>query len=266
MPPLLSLQDCSFTYEDGGFTLQDVSLSTDGRELLGIVGPNGSGKSTLMRLMSGYYRPREGEVRLRGRRLSDLGSREIARQLAFLPQSSPPAFQYDAREVVAMGRYPYTGPFGFPDEGDRRAVQHAMEETHAAQFADRPFSTLSGGEKQQVLLASVLAQEPEIMLLDEPGASLDLHHKSELMDLLWSLSREGPGVVIVTHDVNAAALFCDRLVLLSEGRQVRAGPPANVMDEELLSRVYGTELQVVRNPVTDTPMVVVPGRRAHGIH
>ena len=266
MSPLLSVQKCSFTYEEGDFTLRDVSLSTDGRELLGIVGPNGSGKSTLMRLMSGYYQPRDGEVWLQGRCLSDLGSREAARQLAFLPQRSPPAFEYNVRDVVAMGRYPYTGPFGFPEEEDRRAVRRALEETHAAQFANRPFNSLSGGEKQQVLLASVLAQEPKLMLLDEPAASLDLHHTSELLDLLWSLSRNGPGVVVVTHDVNTAALFCDRLVLLSEGRQVRSGPPGDVMDEKLLSRVYGTELEVEKNPVTDTPMVVVPGRRAHGTH
>jgi iron complex transport system ATP-binding protein len=263
MTPLLTLENCSFSYEEGDFTLRDVSLSTDGRELLGIVGPNGSGKSTLMRLMSGYYAPQQGEVRLQGRNLSAFAPRELARELAFLPQSSPPAFEYDARDVVAMGRYPHLGPFGFPDEEDRQAVERALEETHAVEVADRPFSTLSGGEKQQVMVASVLAQEPRLMLLDEPGASLDLHHKSELMDLLWSLSRDGPGVVVVTHDVNAAALFCDRLVLLSEGAQQRTGPPAEVMDEDLLSRVYGTELKVMQNPVTDTPMVVVPGRQAH---
>jgi iron complex transport system ATP-binding protein len=263
MEPLLSLRNCSFSYEEGAFSLQDVSLGTDGGELLGIVGPNGSGKSTLMRLMSGYYTPDEGDVTLRGRSLSDLDTREAARELAFLPQSAPPTFEYDVREVVAMGRYPYLGPFGFPGEDDRRAVRQALEETHATELADRSFGTLSGGEKQQVMVASVLAQEPELMLLDEPAASLDIHHQSELMDLLWSLSQEGPGVVIVTHDLNAAALFCDRLALLSEGRLLRTGVPAEVMDEDLLSEVYETELRVMRNPVTDTPMVIVPGRRAH---
>ncbi|MEF8787914.1 MAG: ABC transporter ATP-binding protein, partial [Planctomycetota bacterium] len=129
--PLLSLRDCSFAYEEGDFSLSDVSLATDGGELLGIVGPNGSGKSTLMRLMSGYYAPQTGEVALRGRPLSDFARREAAQELAFLPQSAPPTFEYDVRDVVAMGRYPYLGAFGFPGEEDRRAVREALEETHA---------------------------------------------------------------------------------------------------------------------------------------
>jgi len=261
--PLLEVRDCRFGYRDGGFSLEEVSLAVRAGEAVGIVGPNGSGKSTLLRLMSGILSPDGGAVLLEGRAIRSLGRRMLARKLAFLPQSPETSFHFGVREVVAMGRYPYLGAFGFLADHDVEVVERALAETDAAALGGRSFTTLSGGEKQRVLIASVLSQEPAAMLLDEPTAALDIHHRSDVFDLLWRLSRKGIAVVTVTHDLNAASQFCDRLVLLARGRVARVGAAAEVMDAELLSQVYGADVRVVGNPVTSAPMAIVPGRAAH---
>lgn len=260
---LLSAKGCSFSYERGEFELREVSATARPGRVLGIVGPNGSGKSTLLRVMAGILRPGRGEVALEGRPVRSFGRRELAKRLAFLPQNPQSGFRFSAREVVAMGRYPYQGTFGFLSERDVEAVERALEETGAAPLAERNFSTLSGGEKQRVLIAGILAQEPSVMLLDEPTAALDIHHCSDVMDLLWGLSRKGIAVVAVTHDLNTASQFCDRLLLLSGGRAVCTGPPTEVMDEERLSRAYSARVRVLENPLTGGPLVIVPGREAH---
>jgi iron complex transport system ATP-binding protein len=162
-----------------------------------------------------------------------------------------------------MGRYPHLSTFGFLTERDVEVVERALQETATSSLAGRGFSTLSGGEKQRVLIASVLAQEPAAMLLDEPTAALDIHHRCEVFDLLRQLSRKGMAVTVVTHDLNVASQFCDRLVLLSMGVVVCAGTPDEVMHEALLSSVYCTDVRVVRNPVTSTPMAIVPGKTTH---
>ncbi len=261
---LLSVRDCSFEYGEAEFRLQHVSVDALAGEMLGIVGPNGSGKSTLLRLMSTFLRPASGTVELHGRDIRSFDRRELAREMAFLPQTPSPSFEFTVREVVAMGRYPHQGVFGFMSRRDSEIVSRALVETDVAGLAGRYFSTLSGGEKQRVLIASVLAQQPRVMLLDEPTASLDIHHRSGVFDLLWSLSRKGMAVVIVTHELNAASQFCDRLVLLAEGKLVQAGDPASVVREELLSEVYRSRLRVIEHPVTSMPMVLVLGREAHG--
>jgi iron complex transport system ATP-binding protein len=262
--PLLSVRDCRFRYGEGEFALRAVSLEVRTGEVVGVVGPNGSGKSTLLRLAAGLLPPDGGEVRVQGRRVHGLPRRRLARLLAFLPQETHTAFGFTAGQVVAMGRYPHQQGLGFMTADDLRAVRDALARTGSESLALRQFSTLSGGEKQRVLIASILAQKPSVMLLDEPAAALDLHHQSEVLDLLWDLSRTGIGVLMVTHDLNAAARFCERLVLLADGAVACAGSPDEVLQEGLLSEVYGAEARVCENPVTGTAMVTVPGRRAHG--
>ena len=237
MTVLMTVRDCCFSYGEGRFRLSEVDLDIAAGEMLGIVGPNGSGKSTLLRLMSGLIKPDSGRIALRGTVLREVGRKELATELALLPQTPPSSFEFTVREVVSMGRYPYQGAFGFLTETDEKIVETALCETGSYELAERYFSTLSGGERQSVLVASILAQQPSLMLLDEPTASLDIHHRSEVMDLLWSLARRTMGVVVVTHDLNAAGQFCDRLALLSEGGLVRTGSPNEVLDEELLSEV-----------------------------
>lgn len=262
----LRVQDCSFSYGPGEFALAEISLEVHTGEVLGIVGPNGSGKSTLLRLMGGFLRPDQGEVLLGERPLRSTARRRLATDLAFLPQTPRTAFGFNAREVISMGRYPYQGAFGFLREADIRVVERAMSETATTELAGRSFSTLSGGERQRVLVAGILAQEPSVMLLDEPTAALDIHHQVEVLDLLWRLSRGGLAVVVVTHDLNAAAQFCDRLALLSGGRMVRVGPPAHVMDAQLLGETYGADVHVMEHPLTGKPLVLVLGEGAHATH
>lgn len=263
---LLSMRDCTFRYRDGEFCLDGVSVEVHAGEAVGIVGPNGSGKSTMLRLMGGILRPDSGQVLIEGASLASIPRLRLARRLAFLPQSPETSFHLAVREVVAMGRHPHVGAFGFLREHDVEVVERTLRETDSAALAERSFATLSGGEKQRVLIASILSQEPAVMLLDEPTAALDLHHRAEVFDLLWRLSRTGIAIVAVTHDLNAASQFCDRLVLLSRGRIVRVGTPPDVMDQRVLADVYGADVRVVTNPVTAAPMAIVPGRAAHDAH
>ncbi len=256
---LLSVRDCSFGYKGSDFRLRDVSLEVSRGEVLGIIGPNGSGKSTLLRLMGGFQRPDGGEVSLQGAPIRSFSRRELARDLAFLPQNPETSFRFSVRQVVAMGRYPYLGSFAFLTRHDVEVVERALSETESTGFGERNFFTLSGGEKQRVLIASVLAQEPSVMLLDEPTAALDIHHRCEVLGLLRDLSRKGIAVVVVTHDLNAASQFCNRLVLLAEGSVLRRGGPHEVMDPELLSRAYRADVRVAQNPITGAPMAVVLG-------
>ncbi len=265
MPNNLSVQQCCFQYDDDDFQLHDISLQAREGTMLGIVGPNGSGKSTLLRLMAGILQPGEGTIRVSGRDLQNYRRRELARKIAFLPQNPESSFQYKVHEVVAQGRFPYQGAFGLLSDTDEQVVNNVLHETECDELADRYFSTLSGGEKQRVLVASVLAQEPDVMLLDEPSAALDIHHKSHIADLLWSLSRRNIAVVVVTHDLNMASQFCDRLALLSDGTLACAGPPSEVMDETLIGETYGTSVRIVPHPVTEHPMVLVLGRKTRAV-
>jgi len=262
-PGLLELRGGCFSYGRGEFALRQVDVRLRAGEVLGIIGPNGSGKSTLLRLLGGLLRPDSGQVLLDGRPLRTFGRRELARRVSFLPQSAETAFRFNVREVVAMGRFPHQGPLGFLSEGDVAAMERCMAETDVARLADRTFNTLSGGERQRALVASVLAQEPDVMLLDEPAAALDIHHKSGVMDLLWTLSRKGMAVALVTHDLDSAGRFCDRLLLMADGRRLCVGPPGQVMRPGRLSEAYGADVRVLPDPLTGTPMAIVPGKRAH---
>ena len=266
MGTLLSVRDCSFRYPDGAFELDRVSLDVAAGELLGLVGPNGSGKSTLLRLMAGILKASPDQVRVAGRPVSSYRRRELAREVAFLPQGPPIAFDLTVREVVALGRYPHQGPLGLASREDERVIEEVLREADAWAMADRFFSTLSGGERQRVLVASILAQQPAIMLLDEPSAALDIHHRSHVFDLLRGLTARGIAIVVVTHDLNTASEFCDRLALLCAGCLVAVGPPEEVIREDLLSEAYETPVRVVAHPLTGAPMVLVLGRRTHGAH
>ena len=228
--------------------MREVSLSVAPGQLLAVAGPNGAGKSTLLRLLSGALVPHEGEVSLDERALGDLSDRERARAIAVVPQSESSPFPVTVREMVGMGRYTHLGPWERAGSRDQAVVERALERCMVTPFAERQLGELSGGERQRVRIARALAQEAPILLLDEPTAGLDLRFQMELFHLLRELRADGLALLLVTHDLNLAARFADRLLLLDRGRAEAMGTPADILSRETLEGVYEWPLRLVPHP------------------
>lgn len=242
--PALEARGLRFGY--GGAPLFDgLDLAIARGDFVGIVGPNGSGKSTLMHLLAGLLEPEAGRVELLGRPLADHGRRARARLLALMRQEGAAPFAFTVESVVEMGRYPHLGRFAPSDEGDLAIVEDAMALTDVARLRARSLTALSGGERQRVMFARALAQSPSILLLDEPTASLDVHHAVDCFRILGALRRQaGVTVVVVLHDLSFAASVCERVVLLDAGRIAADGAPCEVFTPEILGRVYRTPIRV----------------------
>ena len=228
--------------------LDGVSLEAPAGGCTAVLGPNGSGKSTLMRVLLGTLAPRAGAAEFDGRPLASWSRAELARAVGVVPQGEDSSFPLTVRELVAMGRYPHLGPWRREGAADRRAVEEAMRRCDVAELAGRSVGTLSGGERQRARVARALAQEPRALALDEPTAALDMGHEMVIWELLRELGRGGTTVLVVTHNLNLAARYADRLVLLHRGRVAAAGPPAQVLVRETLERVYGWPVRVVPHP------------------
>lgn len=255
----LAADRLNYAYSPGAPVLSDVSARLETGAVTGIIGPNGAGKSTLLQLLCGLLVPESGAVTLDDKPLAAYTSRARARIVAYMPQSVQPTFSLSVREVVALGRYPHLGPFGALGAPDYAIVDQCLAQTETEAFATRDFLSLSGGERQRVVLASVLAQEPRILLLDEPTSALDLPHETAFFGQLRQLSARDLGVVVVTHDINMAAQFCDQLLLLGRNHTlVRQGPPTDVLTAEYLTEAYGSPLVVTAHPVSGTPFVTAP--------
>ncbi len=225
--------------------MSNVSLQVPPGSLVALLGPNGSGKTTLLRLLAGILTPDSGRVLLDEVDLRQVERARVARRIAMVPQETHLSFEYTVLEIALMGRYPHLGAFQIEGPGDVAIARAALEATGTLALENRPFSTLSGGEKQRVVIASALAQSAEIMLLDEPTASLDLGYQLEVASLLGRLHREGGlTVVVATHDLNFAAGLCEHLVLLRAGRVMAAGPTRDVLDRDTIRALYGVEADV----------------------
>jgi ABC-type cobalamin/Fe3+-siderophores transport system ATPase subunit len=223
-----------------------VSFAVAEGEMLGVLGPNGAGKSTLLRVATGVLPPREGRVLVAGRDAASMTSREIARQLAVLPQEAPPAFPASVLDTVLLGRFPWHAAFSFESEDDVAVAEQALRDVGAAELRDRDLGSLSGGERQRVLLARALCQRGRVLLCDEPTAHLDLRHQAETFALLARLREEGRAVVVVTHDLDLAARCCDRLLLVAGGETVAAGTPEEVLTAENARAAFGVPVSVRR--------------------
>lgn len=258
---LLLAEEVGYSYALGAWELKGVSLAVGSGEVVGIIGPNGSGKSTLLKVAAGIVPAQRGKVTLLGQELARMGRREIAGSLGYLPQQVVSVFDYRVEEVVAMGRFGRLGGAGFLGKDDIAVVERCLEATETTAYRQRPISQLSGGERQRVMLASVLAQEPKVLLLDEPTTGLDLHHQAAFFELVAELAGRGMAVAVVTHDLNLAGLFCDRLLLLQGGASVCEGAVSEVMRLEVLREVYRDGFHVMQHPLTEAPMVV-PVRRS----
>jgi iron complex transport system ATP-binding protein len=245
----------------GRVVLQELDFEQQPGGLLGVIGPNGAGKSTLLKLLAGVLPPHHGEVELLGRPLSRLSRREIASSLAVVPAEVRSVFDFTAEEMVWMGRHPHLGLLGEPRRADHQAVDQALEQTGTGAFRSRRFGELSSGERQRVVLAQALAQQPRVLLLDEPTTHLDLAHAVRFLDLLRQLvSSQGLAAVLVSHDLNLASEYADRLALLDAGRLRSLGTPAEVLDYRLIEEAYRTVVVVKTNPISGRPHVVPVSR------
>ena len=234
--------------------LERVQLHADQGQLVGLIGPNGAGKSTLLRAIAGVLRPQEGAVWLEGEELETIPARDVAARMALVPQIAPYTHGFTARELVLMGRYPHLGRFQIEGAADEAIAREAMELTETEEFAERTLDTLSGGERQRVFVSRALAQQPRV-LLDEPTANLDVLHKLRVLDLVRRLVDEGLTAVAAIHDLGMAARYCDRLVLLSEGRVLAEGAPEDVLVPDIIESAFGVRSAVYRDPVTGSLVV-----------
>ena len=251
---MLSLESLHFSYGSNAI-LRDVSLELRANECVCIVGPNGSGKSTLLRLAAGLLTPTQGSVRLKGSMCASIPREQMAKQLSYLPQHVELAFPFKAEDVVLMGRYAHQSRWslGLDSKRDRAKAEHAMMQTKVEHLAKRIFADLSGGELRRVLVAQALCQESEILLLDEPTAALDPAHAHELFAILTELKKTGRAIAVVTHDLNLAMRYADRLVVLSDGEIVQSGTPAESV--ELLEQTFGLPIHHGTLPSGDSWLV-----------
>jgi iron complex transport system ATP-binding protein len=247
---MLHASDLSYGYSTRAdqarpFLLSDVSVAVARGSLTGLLGPNGCGKTTLLKLLSGVLRPQAGSVALNEAPLAGLSRRQVARHMAVVPQETHPAFDYTVMEMVLMGRHPHLGTFQLEGPDDLALAREALAATDTAHLAGRAYMTLSGGEKQRVVIAGALAQAPDVLLLDEPTASLDLGYQLEVAALLARLNRDrGVTMVLATHDLNLAAALCDRLVLMQQGRVLAQGPTGDVLTPAMVRTLYGVDADV----------------------
>lgn len=257
----LIIHDISCRY-DAVPALDGVTLEIPRAGFVGIVGPNGSGKTTLLRAINALVTPERGSVQVLGMDVASLTLRQIASSIAVLPQQSAGGFGFTVHEIVAMGRSPHLPALGGEGERDAAVVREAMERTQIWSLRGRRLDDLSGGEHQRVLLARALAQTPQVLLLDEPTAHLDIRYQLEMMDLIAGLNADGITVVAALHDLNLAAMYCRQMILLHEGRVVAMGVPAEVLTLPRLRDVYGAEVEVRIHPATGIPVITLLPRRA----
>ena len=240
--------------------LDGVSMALAPGEVLGLAGPNGAGKTTLFRVATGVLRPERGRVLLSGEAAASLSRRALAQRVAVVPQDVAVPFPFTAGEVVLMGRSPHRRGPGFESAEDVERARQSLAELGIEELADRSMLELSGGERQLVLVARALAQEPAVLLLDEPTSHLDLRHRAVVLERVAAFAGSGGAALVVSHDLAVAARHCDRLALMAEGRIAACGPPAEVLTPELLRRVFAVEAEVFE--AADGIPLVIP-RGAH---
>ncbi len=250
----IEIKDIRFSYNDKE-VIKSISFSLGQGEFLGIIGPNGVGKSTILKICAGILKPKAGHVLISNRDMVALDRKSLAKKIAFVPQETHFALNFTVENITLMGRYPYLRAFQREGRNDKEAVEHALEYADVMQFRTRPINSLSSGERQRVVLARALAQQPEILLLDEPTSHLDLHHQYTIMNLIKKLNTEGMSVIIVNHNLNLASLYCQRLVLMHEGSIYADGTPQSIIKRDIIKRVYKTDVKIIQHPYKDVPQI-----------
>jgi len=262
-----SLKDVAFSYSKGKraeseAVLKELSCLILSGRVLGILGPNGSGKSTLLKLLARILQPQQGTIDILGESLSGLSQLDVAKRVAIVPQETLQVFPFTIAEMVLMGRSPHHQGWGgwhWEDSQDWAVTQNAMEELDVAHLGNRLVTEVSGGERQRAVIARALVQEPQILLLDEPTAFLDLHHQLDIARIIKRLNRErGLTVILVSHDLNLASQYCDQVLILNHGRLAAMGSPQTVITPEVIEAVYGCSVLVDRHPQSGLPRVSLP--------
>jgi len=246
---MLKIKDLTFSYDKSQDVLKNVNIKIKKGEFVGIVGPNGCGKTTLVNILSRVLEQKKGNIRLNGEDLNTIPQNEIAKLIAVVPQESMFEFEFTAMEIVLMGRLPYLARFQLEGKRDRKIAERAMKKTQCWQFRDKYIKNLSGGEKQRVIVARALTQEPEYLLLDEPTSHLDMNFQYEILDLIAELNKtKGVTIISVFHDINLASKYCTRLLLMKDGRIIADGPPKTIINRKNMSKIYEFNIILKRHP------------------
>jgi iron complex transport system ATP-binding protein len=252
---MIEVHSISFRYHEH-WVLQEISFRADRGEFVGVIGANGSGKTTLLKSLYRLVTPQKGDILFELVPIKKMARVDIAKRIAVVAQETQLLFPFSVIETVLMGRSPYLGHLMFENEKDLEIAKRAMEWTKIVPLSERPMDELSGGERKRVFIARALAQEPEVILLDEPTASLDIQHQVDFLDLILTLNRErGLTIIMASHDINIASEFCDRLILLQGGRIYKTGTPEQVITKENIEAVYGCEVWIDQNPISGMPRI-----------
>jgi cobalamin transport system ATP-binding protein len=252
---LFSVNNTMFLYQNHR-AIDDVSFTVDRGEFMGVIGPNGAGKSTLLRLLAGFLIPNEGSITFSGRDLKAYDKRELAQNIATLPQLTETPFSYAVEDFIMMGRYPHAQKKFFYGEKEEDFVNDVMDTMEILHLRGRRIDTLSEGERQKVFLSQCIAQDPEALLLDEPVSHLDIRHQIQTLDVLEKLHSEGLTIIMVLHDLNLASEFCSRVMLISKGRIMSDGDPRLVLTFQNIEKAYDTVVIVKENPLSGKPFVI----------
>ncbi len=256
---MLAINNLTFSY-NGNPVLNGIDLTIRPGEFVGIIGPNGSGKSTLIKIVNGLLRHYNGSVEFNGKEIKTFLPIELARHISYVPQYIDTSFDFTVRELVETGRFPYQTALRSSGREDTRAVSEALRHTQLEKYGERLFRQLSGGEQQRAVIAAALAQQSPWMLLDEPSSALDLHHQQEIYGLLRTLcQKQNKTIVVITHDINLAAQYCRRIVLMHNGRIVRDGPPEKTLLFPVIEKVYGVKVYIDINPMNNALYIIPYG-------
>ncbi|MDP5275214.1 heme ABC transporter ATP-binding protein [Chengkuizengella axinellae] len=247
---------------DSSHVIQNISFHVKKGESFGIIGPNGSGKSTLLKLCSGIEKAEGGTIQFANKEIHTYSRKHLAKWVAVLQQEALPPVGFSVREVVEMGRYPYQNWMGTEEKDPEHLIVDILEKLEIKALQNRSLEQLSGGERQRVALGKVMAQQPQILMLDEPTTYLDIGHQLQMMEYIREWQQQiGLTVISVLHDLNLAAMYCDRLLLLHEGRLVKVGTAAEIINQELISQVYGTEPTIISHPQLKVPQILLNSDR-----
>lgn len=248
----IEVKNLKFGYREA-LVLKGLSFNIKKGEFVSIIGPNGSGKSTLLKTLNNLYKPNSGDILIEGKNVEDYRKKDLAKIVGFVPQDTTIDYEFTVEDIVMMGRHPYKGRFQKEDKADYKIVNDVMEMTNTLKFKDSLITEISGGERQRVIIAKALAQNPSIILLDEPTSHLDINHQIDLLNLLRTLNKEkGTTIILVIHDINLAARFSDDIILLNEGEIIGSGDPKDVITAENIEKAYNLDVAIENNKYTNT--------------